>query len=78
MQYPNWILSFDFFIWYAKFWFKKLLNDFRFKFAKSNIEKSCLLCNKPLSKFLISAIGESANEVRNIVVLFEFYPIFKF
>lgn len=36
---------------------------------QAQVEKSTLLSKEPLSQFLVTAVGQSANEMRNVVVL---------
>lgn len=66
---PIVISLFHFIIYDSAFRFKKLLNDKRTDIAKSNIEHSGLLSNKPFSQLFISAICKSADKMRYIVVL---------
>jgi hypothetical protein len=61
----------------AQLGFQQLLNDERLEFTEPNREKPCLLGNEPLPQLLISAVSESAYEVRNVIVLLELRPILR-
>ena len=72
---PNWILRLHLFIRNSQLGFQQLLNDWRLEFTEPNRKQPCLLGYEPLPKLLISAVSESAYEVRNVIILFELHPL---
>ena len=55
---------------------QKLLDVSSFGRPEPHLEQAGLLLQKPFSKFFIPAVGESAYEVRNVVVLAVFIVVF--
>ena len=41
----------------------------RVRTLKTQVEQTGLLCQKPLSQFVIPAVGQATHKVRNVVVL---------
>ena len=66
--FPDIVLFTKLFIIHVTFLSQYLENMLWLEWSKSMVEESCLLCSKPSSKIIVSAICKSTDKMTNVVI----------